>query len=102
MPAGDYLVTARVRSAKLEHAGARLRGYFLDREGRIIDGSVQQSPRLVSNDGWTRVDLNLAGDFPLAAFLGLEVELVQPTDSGQGPLGEHQLVLQDVRGRRVV
>ena len=53
----DYLVTARVRTAGLEHAAARLRCYFLDQEGRVLDGSVHQSARLRTGrgrgTGWT-------------------------------------------------
>ena len=97
-PGSDYLVTARVRTTGLQHAAARLRCYFVDREGRVLSESLRQSPRLNTDGRWNRVHLILSGEFERAAYIGLEVELVQPADTAAGPLGKHQLVLQDVRG----
>ncbi len=94
----DYLVTAKVRTSSLEHAGARLRTYFVDDAGRRIDTSTRQTPRLRTRGEWVAVDLKLPGEHPDAAYIGLEIELIQPTSDPRHILGNQQIVLQDVKG----
>jgi hypothetical protein len=98
VPQSDYLVTARVKTSNLIHAGARLRVYFINREGRRIEDSVQVTRRLRTNGEWTHVSLKLPGEFSRATYIGIEAELVQPTPDPRSPLGSHQLVLHDVEG----
>ena len=78
VPGSDYLVSARVRTQKLEHAGARLLAYFIDPTGKRIETSVRATPRIRTDGQWTDIDLTLPGEFPKVAYIGIEVELVQP------------------------
>ena len=98
VPGSDYLVTALVRTSALEHAGARLRAYFIDPAGQRIEASLRVTPRLRTRGQWTAVDLTLPGEYPDVAYLGIEVELVQPTSDPQSLLGNQQIVLEDIEG----
>lgn len=98
VPGTRYRVTAAVRTAGLTHAGARVVAYFVDAQGNRLGESVRQTPRLRTGGAWREVSLVLDGDAPRAAYLGLQVELVQPVADGLNPLGEHQVVRTDVAG----
>ena len=98
VPGSDYLVTAMVRTSVLEHAAARLRAYFVDPAGNRIETSLRMTPRLRTAGRWTAVDLTLPGEYADVAYLGIEVELVQPTSDPQSLLGNQQIVLEDVAG----
>jgi len=98
VPGTRYRVTAAVRTAGLTHAGARVVAYFVDAQGNRLAESVRQTPRLRTGGAWREVSLVLNGEAPRAAYLGLQVELVQPVADGLDPLGEHQVVRTDVSG----
>ncbi len=98
VPGSDYLVTAKVRTQDLEHAGARVRAYFVDPAGNRIEASARVTPRLRTAGRWTNVDLTLPGEYADVAYIGIEVLLTQPTSDPQSLLGNQQVVLQDVKG----
>ncbi len=97
VPGTRYRVSAAVCTAGLKHAGARLVAYFVDAQGNRLGASVRQTPRLRTRGQWRDVEVVLAA-VPRAAYLGLQVELVQPVADGLNPLGEHQVVGADVSG----
>ncbi|MEM7624888.1 MAG: hypothetical protein AAF333_04590 [Planctomycetota bacterium] len=99
VPGSDYLVTARVKTSALEHAGARVRTYFVDPAGKRLETSMRATPRLRTDGEWTDIDLTLPGEFAEAAYLGIELELVQPSPDPRSVLGNHQIVLTDVKGQ---
>ncbi|MEM7577553.1 MAG: hypothetical protein AAF328_08765 [Planctomycetota bacterium] len=98
VPGSDYLVTAKLKTAGLEHAGAVIKAYFIDASNRRIEESVRLTRPLRSEDGWLRLDLKLPGRFSKAVSLGIEVHLVQPKPQADHPLGDQQIVLPDVVG----
>ncbi|MEX1017988.1 MAG: hypothetical protein WDZ31_14705 [Phycisphaeraceae bacterium] len=98
VPGSDYLVVAQVRTAHLTRATVRLRAYFVDADGERIDESVRHSEAIRSNDRWRPVTVNLTGEYAEAAWIGLELELVQPAPHPDHPLREQQIVLADVKG----
>lgn len=98
VPGSDYLITAKVATAGLEHAAARVRAYFVDPAGQRIEESVRRSSRLRTQGAWAPVDLVLPGEYADAAYIGLEVELVQPVPDVRDLLGNQQVVLTDVKG----
>lgn len=98
VPGSDYLVSARVRTAKLEHAAARVRAYFIDASGKRLETTQRGTPRLRTAGQWTDIELILPGEFRDAAYIGIEVELVQPSPDPRNVLGNQQIVLTDVVG----
>ncbi|MEQ9461649.1 MAG: hypothetical protein RIG82_11930 [Phycisphaeraceae bacterium] len=92
----DYLITARFRTEKLRGARAAIRSYFVNRQGERIADSERSTGPIRSENGWSAVSIKLIGNYPEAAWIGLEVELLQPTDSPDNPLGTQQIVLQDL------
>lgn len=98
VPGSDYLVTARVKTSALEHAGARVLAYFVDPAGKRLETSLRATPRLRTGGEWTDIDITLPGEFGDAAYLGIELELIQPSPDPRSVLGNHQIVLTDVKG----
>lgn len=77
-PQADYLVSAFVRTERLQHARARVSARFLDRDSKPIPESERHTPATISPGEWTPIRLELVGDFPNAAFIQLDLELLQP------------------------
>lgn len=107
VPQSDYVVTARIKTSKLNHARARLIAYFVDAQGRRIDASAVATPLLSTKDKWQQVTVKLHGDHPEAAWIGMQVELLQVQH--QTPLaaavsqtitaiGKHTVQYQDNKG----
>lgn len=98
VPTSDYLVSAWVRTRGMRRASARVAAYFIDAHGLEILGSRVITDPIRHAEEWTEVTVKLRGDFPDAAYIGLELEALQPAPSLDNPLGEQQVVLRDVGG----
>ncbi|MEM1108405.1 MAG: hypothetical protein AAGH99_06910 [Planctomycetota bacterium] len=98
VPGSDYLVSAKVKTADLEHAAARMRTYFVDAAGKRLETSARQSPRIRTEGEWSEVELIIPGEYREAAYVGIELELIQPTSDPRNILGNQQIVLNDVVG----
>lgn len=97
-PDADYLISARVRTYRLEHARARLTAWVVDSAGEAVDGSVTHGDLVLAETGWVTTSINLPGHWADAAFLQVELELLQPERYASATLGEHQVWPQDIRG----
>lgn len=97
-PQSDYRVTAKVYTEQLEHAWAELRAYFVDRDGRRIEKSLQRSEPITTNEQWTDISVKLIGDFPNAASVGIELHILQPGMDHDDPIGLNQVVPADIHG----
>lgn len=97
-PNSDYRVTAKVCTENLEHAWAEMRAYFVDRDGRRIEESLQRSDPITNNDQWTEISVKLIGDFPNAASVGIELHILQPGMDHDNPIGLNQIVPADIHG----
>ena len=97
-PDADYLVSVRVRTNRLRHARARLSAWLLDRAGAVIEPSVMHGELVIAETGWVTTTISLPGRHPDAAFLQLELELLQPRQYARATLGPHQVWPQDIRG----
>ena len=97
-PGSDYRVSANVNTHNLQHAWAELRAYFIDKQGRRIDESLRRSDPITSDDQWVSASVKLAGDFPDAAYIGIEVHVIQPGYDPDDPIGNHQVVPSDING----
>lgn len=98
VPGSDYAVSVSVRTSSLRYARAKVVAYFIDDRGKRIDSSAAESEPIVSPDQWSNVTLKLTGDFPDAAWIGVELLVLQPTVSRDSSLGKHQIIYEDVRG----
>ena len=94
----DYRVSVKVLTRDLEYAWAELHAYFIDSNGKRIEASVQRSEPIVTHGEWKDVSVKLPGDFNNAAYLGIELHIRQPSLDVDDPLGNHQVVVEDISG----
>lgn len=97
-PAADYRVVAHVRAEGIEHASFQLRARFLDQRGQTIEGSEVTAPLAPPTDEWVEVRLTAMGLFADAAYMQLDLELVQPRQHQDMVLGEHHIWEDDLSG----
>lgn len=110
IPTADYAVSARVRTDGLSHAGARLRARFLDERLEPITSSESASEPIRSEGQWTDVLVDLDGDAVGAAWIQIDLELLQPReverersesaseDNPPSHSAPHRALLEDVSG----
>ncbi len=80
----DYIVTAKVRTDGLRHARGRVLARFLDRSGKPIAGSDRSGAPVLSEGVWTEVAVEVLGESPDAAYLQLQLDLLQPAPMAAG------------------
>lgn len=99
VPQADYMVRAHARTIGLSHARARLAARFLDGELREIPASEAISPLLRTDGDWTEVSVELWGDYPNAAWVQIDLLLLQPSEQ-EGALtsSDPDLLSDDLRG----
>lgn len=77
-PNADYVISARVRTDGLSHARARMVATLIDRAGNDIENG-ERSTKLVRTRGeWQLVSVFIEGTEPEAAFVRLELQVLQP------------------------
>jgi hypothetical protein len=90
----DYLVSARARTSSLRHSRAALTARYLDHAGYPIPGSERRSALIAGHD-WSLLTVTLPGELPSAAFLEIDLELLQPREFQSPALGQHHVWPQD-------
>lgn len=96
-----YRVEAWVRTTPMKQARARITAYFTNRDGRAIGKSIRHSEpysAAAGEDPWRRLGVELTADDPDAAFVVIELGLVQPSVYRPNLVGERELYTQDIRG----
>ncbi len=78
IPGGSYEVSAHVRTSDLRHARARLVARLHDGRLEPIADSERAGPPVVSASGWVETRVRIPGQFPQAAWLTIDLELLQP------------------------
>jgi len=96
-PDADYQVSTRVRTSGLEVARARVTAVFLDAQSRPIESSRAASELIASDGAWSAVELELHGRSGDAAFMEIELALLQPQDQ-DGVIPEFRPPTQDYSG----
>lgn len=76
----DYLVSARVRTQDIVHSKARLVARFLDQQGIQIEGGEESTPLVNTMGEWQQISLEIEGIYPDAAFIEIELQLLQPKE----------------------
>lgn len=97
-PSADYRIAAMVRTLGLHHARARLAARFISDAGEPIGASETHSDLIRTGGDWRPVQIDLRGDYSDAAFLQIDLELLQPREFGTNTLGAHQVWPEDVDG----
>lgn len=77
-PGADYVVYAVVRTEGLVHARARIAVRQLAADGAPIEGTELATDALQSPGAWAPLELRISGTAPDAAFLQVDLELLQP------------------------
>lgn len=110
IPTADYAVSARIRTDGVANASARIRARFLDERLEPIASSEAASTPLRSEGQWTEVVIDLDGDAVGAAWIQIDLELLQPReldrerlaaatgDETPSPVAPHLALLEDVSG----
>ncbi|HET6249136.1 MAG TPA: hypothetical protein VFE47_15690, partial [Tepidisphaeraceae bacterium] len=96
-----YRVEGYVQTTVLAHARARITGYMTDLDGHVILSTVRHSKTYaasVDGEDWNRLAIDLSAEDSKAAFLVLELELLQPSQFATTTLGDRALFAQDIRG----
>lgn len=96
-----YRVDGWARTTPLPQARARITAYFADVDGRPITSTVRHSELYAAaavEEPWRRLSVELTATDAQAAFLVLELGLVQPALYRPSTLGERALFTQDIRG----
>lgn len=81
----DYNISAYIRTEKLAFARARVVVRLLDSAGATIPDGEHASELVVSEGEWTPVSIDVEAASDTAAFLELELQLLQP-EQADGPL----------------
>ena len=98
VPNSDYRITARIKTEQLEHAKVMFSVYFMDGKGRQIQASVNATKLFRSEEQWIDVSMRLHGDYPNAAWIGMQFQLIQTQYDKDALLGEHQVLFNEVDG----
>ncbi|MBV8779914.1 MAG: hypothetical protein JO353_00820, partial [Phycisphaerae bacterium] len=96
-----YNVQGYVQTTYLPNARARITSYLSDAIGHPIVSSVRQSELFASLPGdpqWHLMSVELSADDPAAAFLVIELSLLQPQMYAQATLGKQTVFEQDIHG----
>jgi len=74
----DYQVTARIRTSDLKSARAVIAASFLDAAGNSLPNTQYRTRPVITDGSWTTVSVEVLGSNPAAAYLQLELLLLQP------------------------
>jgi hypothetical protein len=99
IPGADYLVSAYVRTDGLTHARARLTARMLNDHLQPLEDSEASSELVDSPADWARVQVRIYGDHPDAAWIQIDLELLQPDQQPDRHVAARELVLEDLNGR---
>jgi len=98
VPQSDYLITAWVRTESLSRSSAYLSAYFVDQQGHQLESTLSQTRPIRTRGQWTQIAVKLRGDVQGAVWLGMEIDIRQPKRRVGDPLGDHRVLLQDIKG----
>ena len=100
-PGAHYRVETWCRTTVLPNARARLGACFTDVDGHPLASTLRHSDPYAAksaNEGWKRIGVDLSAEDPKAAFLVVELALLQPSHFAESALGSRTLHAQDIRG----
>ena len=101
MVGAHYRVECFVTTTTMPVARARLTAYLTDLDHHPILSSVSHSePYVAANGdtGWKKLSIEVSANDPSAAYLVIELGLLQPNMYEQSSLGQRTLFTQDING----
>lgn len=104
VPESTYVVHARLRTERLDRAAVVVQASYVDAEGEVVAGTVVRSQPTSTEGRWQPVSVQLDPAPPEAAWIGIEVMLLQRrmqarmgfAEQGSGSSG---VVLEQIDGR---
>lgn len=90
-PLGEYAVRAMVRTEGVGSSRPRMVVRALDARGEAIEGSERETLLEDTPTEWTLAEVRLPGLFKDAAFLQIDLELVQAREFRRPALRDHQV-----------
>lgn len=100
-PSAHYRVECWCQTTPMPNARARLTAYCTDIDGHPIDSTIRHSQLYTAandDDPWTLLGVDVTADAPNAAWLVVELGLLQPALYARTSLGSHALFTQDIHG----
>lgn len=98
-PSADYVVTAAIRTKDLRAARGSIAARLLDAEKKPIPSSEVRSEAIDSPIEWTPVSIKVPGRWADAAYLQIDLELLQPAQFISSTLlGRHTVWDEDTSG----
>lgn len=98
LPLADYAVSTKVRTHGLRYAGARLIAWLCDAAGDPIPGSLAESALVRTEDAWETLAVEIRGEYPHAADLLFELQVLQPEQMNRSGANPARPMLQDTSG----
>jgi len=96
-----YVIEGYVQTTPMKYARARISAYFIDIDGHPLPKTVTHSETYAAandNDPWKQLTLRLTSHDPSAAYLVLELGLLQPQVYAGETLGDRTVHAQDIHG----
>jgi hypothetical protein len=96
-----YRIEGFVKTTAFPHARARISAYFCDVDGEALPNTTTQSELYAAkkdDDPWEKLEIELSAADSKAAFLALELQLLQPAQYETSTLGDSALYSQDIHG----
>ena len=96
-----YRVQCYCRTTPMPYARAQLTAYFVDIDGNLLPKTIVRSTPYTAasaDDPWEKLGIDLSATNANAAFLVIELGLVQPSIYSPDNLGARSLYGQDIHG----
>jgi len=97
-PDADYRVSVMARTHGLRSARAFVEACLVDGTGQIIEPSRRRSPPIRTDGPWDRAEVTLWGEWPQAAFVRIELLLLQAEEFETRAPGYGRTWPRDVSG----
>lgn len=97
-PDADYRVSAMVRTEGLRAARAFVEASLLDARGQVIEASRRRSQPVHTGGPWAEASVTLWGEWPEAAFVRIELIVLQAAEYQPGSPGYGRVWPVDVSG----
>lgn len=97
-PDADYSVSATVRTQGLRAARAFIEACLVDGTGQIIEASRRRSQPIRTDGSWTEAQVTLWGEWQQAAFVRIELLVLQPEEFETRLPGYGRTWARDVSG----